>query len=136
MLRPPAVARRRAHPAPPLAGGRLLPLGPSVYKRGVPFRRMLASLVDRVRGSRGAIVGDYEGEFVGLVIRDQWLTEYDLRVVGAQVASAWLNLHKGLRGGGAAGAVELKVLCPQGTLLFSALCDGYCLVPLLECARP
>jgi len=114
----------------------LLPLGPSGYKRGVPFRRMLASLVDRVRGSRGAIVCDYEGEFVGLVIRDQGLTEYDLRVVGAQVAAAWLNLHNGLRGGGAGGAVELKILCPQGTLLCRALRDGYYLVLLLESGSP
>jgi predicted regulator of Ras-like GTPase activity (Roadblock/LC7/MglB family) len=97
---------------------------------------MLASLVDRVRGSRGAIVCDYEGEFVGLTIRDQQLTEYELRVVGAQVAAAWLNLHNGASHGGAGAAVEMKVLCPRGTLLCRALRDGYYLVLLLESGSP
>jgi predicted regulator of Ras-like GTPase activity (Roadblock/LC7/MglB family) len=83
---------------------------------------MLGSLVERIKGARGAVFCDFEGEFVELVIRDPQLSDYDMRVFGAQVA-AWLNLQGGV--------LEMKVRCAEGTLLCRSLRDGYYLVLLL-----
>jgi hypothetical protein len=103
----------------------------------VPFRRLLSSLLDRAPAGRGAIFCDFEGEFVELVIRDPQpngcgpLSDYDMKVFGAQVAAAWLNLRTGATEAGAGGVVELKIACPGGTLLCRALPDGYYLTLLL-----
>src|SRR5439155_11147204 len=90
-------------------GVRLLPLAPSGYKRSVPFRRMLTSLVERTPGARGAVFCDFEGEFVELVVRDQSLTDYDMKIFGAQMAAAWLNLQNNSSERGAGGIVEMRL---------------------------
>src|SRR5215470_479527 len=72
---------------------RLLPLVRTGYKPCVPFRRMLDELVARAQGARGAVFCDFEGEFVELVVADPALTDYDMKVYGAHMAAAWVNLQ-------------------------------------------
>ncbi|HWT86841.1 MAG TPA: hypothetical protein VN177_13775, partial [Myxococcales bacterium] len=57
------------------------------------FRRILTNLVERARGARGAVFCDQEGESVELVIRDPELSEYDMKVFGAQLAPIWMGLQ-------------------------------------------
>ncbi len=109
----------------------MLPLAPSGYKRSVGFREMLDSLVERTRGARGAVFCDFEGEFVELVVRDPGLSDYDMKVFGAQVAAAWLNAHNGSSQKGAGDIVEMRIGCSGGTLLCRTLRDGYYVVLLL-----
>ncbi|HUJ27975.1 MAG TPA: hypothetical protein VLW85_18265, partial [Myxococcales bacterium] len=59
----------------------------------MPFRRMLDELLAQAPGARGAVFCDFEGEFVELVIRDPALTDYDMKVYGAHMAAAWMNLQ-------------------------------------------
>src|SRR5438105_8120606 len=117
-------------------GARLLPLAPSGYKRGVPFRRMLSKLMARAAGARGAVFCDYEGEFVELVISDPALSAYDMKVFGAQMAAAWANLQSGSSERGAGGIVEMRLACAAGTLLCRSLRDGYYVVLLLARGIP
>lgn len=97
---------------------------------------MLASLVARAPGSRGAIFCDHEGEFVELVVSDPRLSDYDMKVFGAQMASAWLALHENATARGAGGIVEMRLGCASGTLLCRGLRDGYYVVLLLARGRP
>ena len=114
----------------------MLPLAPSGYKRWVPFRRMLSSLVERAPGARGAVLCDYEGEFVALVVRDPLLSEYELRVFGAQLAAAVLSLQNNSSENGAGNIVELRLGCTGGTLLCRSVRDGYYVMLVLEGGRP
>ena len=93
---------------------------------------MLTSLVERTPGARGAVFCDFEGEFVELVVRDQTLTDYDMKIFGAQMAAAWLNLQNNSSERGAGGIVEMRLGCAGGTLLCHTLRDGYYLVLLVE----
>jgi hypothetical protein len=102
----------------------------------MPFRRMLTALVSRAAGARGAIFCDYEGEFVDLALADPQLSEYDLKVFGAQMAAAWLNVHEGASTKGAGGIEELRLGCEGGTLLCRALPDGYYVVLVLRPHAP
>jgi|GEM_PF-268118 len=102
------------------------------------FRPLLASLVERAEGARGAVFCDHEGEFVDLVIKDPpppgcgGLTHYEMRVFGAHLAATWLALEAQAAETGAGRIVELKLGCQGGTLLLRGLRDGYYL--LLLCA--
>jgi hypothetical protein len=102
----------------------------------MPFRRLLTTLVSRTKGARGAIFCDYEGEFVDLALADPRLSEYELKVFGAQLAATWLTLDAGAKNKGAGGIVELRLACAEGTLLCNALPDGYYVVLVLERNRP
>jgi predicted regulator of Ras-like GTPase activity (Roadblock/LC7/MglB family) len=97
---------------------------------------MLGSLVERTKGARGAVFCDVEGEFVELVIADPHLSDYEMKIFGAQVAAAWLNLENGSSERGAGSMVEMKIHCAQGTLLCRNLRDGYYLVLLLARGVP
>ena len=97
----------------------------------MPFRRLLSALVARAPGARGAIFCDPEGESVELALGDPRLSEYELKVFGAQLAAAWLGLGETSRGLGAGGVVELRLACAAGTLLCRALPDGYYVVLVL-----
>ncbi|TMA28867.1 MAG: roadblock/LC7 domain-containing protein [Deltaproteobacteria bacterium] len=97
---------------------------------------MLSSLVERAPGSRGAVFCDSEGEFVELVVRDPILSHYDMRVFGAQMAAAWLNLETHATENGAGSIVELRLGCAGGTLLCRALRDGYYVVLLVAPGPP
>ncbi len=97
---------------------------------------MLSSLVERAPGARGAVFCDYEGEFVALVARDPALSEYDLKVFGAHMAAAWLDLETHSSAQGAGGIVELRLGCAGGTLLCRALPDGYYVMLVLEGGKP
>jgi predicted regulator of Ras-like GTPase activity (Roadblock/LC7/MglB family) len=92
---------------------------------------MLTTLVDRVPQARGAVFCDHEGESVELVIRDSTLAEYELKVVGAQLAAVWLNLHETMRNCGAGPLVELQIGCAAGNLVCRSLPEGYYVVLLL-----
>jgi hypothetical protein len=102
----------------------------------MPFRRLLTTLVSRTKGARGAIFCDYEGEFVDLALGDPLLSEYDLKVFGAQLAATWLTLDGSARARGAGNVIELRLTCAGGTLLCNALPDGYYVVLVLERNRP
>ena len=97
---------------------------------------MLTSLVERAPGARGAVFCDYEGEFVELVVRDPVLSEYELKVFGAQLAAALLTLEENSNQRGAGGVVELRLLCSAGTLLCRSLRDGYYVVLVVQGGRP
>jgi hypothetical protein len=89
---------------------------------------MLTTLVKRVPMARGAVFCDHEGESVELVIHDDALSEYELKVAGAQLASVWLGLQGSARDCGAGTLLELQVRCGAGSLLCRALPDGYYVV--------
>lgn len=97
---------------------------------------MLSSLVERAPGARGAVFCDYEGEHVALVARDPALSEYDLKVFGAHMASAWFDVQKHASAQGAGGIVELRIGCAAGTLLCRALPDGYYVMLVVEGGKP
>jgi predicted regulator of Ras-like GTPase activity (Roadblock/LC7/MglB family) len=92
---------------------------------------MLATLVKRVSKARGAVFCDQEGESVELVIHDDSLSEYELKVVGAQLAAVWVALQDSARDRGAGALLELQVGCGAGSLLCRALPDGYYVVLLV-----
>ena len=102
----------------------------------MPFRRVLTTLVARAPGARGAIFCDHEGESVELAVRGGGLSEYDMKVLGAQLASAWLSLQGNSSGCGAGGIVELRLWCGEGTLLIRSLRDGYYVVLLVAKGAP
>ena len=93
---------------------------------------MLEDLCGRAPGARGAVLCDFEGEFVELVVRDPQITDYDMKILGAQMAAAWLNLQNGANERGAGGAVEMRLGCSGGTLLCRGLRDGYYVVLLIS----
>jgi hypothetical protein len=103
----------------------------------VPFRALLQTLVDRVPGARGAIFCDGEGEHVELAHpaapseRAQPLSDYDLKICGAQMAATLLHLHDASAEHSAGELAELRVLSVGGVLLCRALAERYYLVLLL-----
>ncbi len=102
----------------------------------MPFRELLGSLVAKAPGARGAIFCDYEGEAVELVLGDDSLSEYDMKVFGAQLAAAWLSLQNDSAERGAGAIVELRIACAHGTLLCRSLPDGYYVVLLIGRGAP
>lgn len=97
---------------------------------------MLSCLVERAPGARGAVFCDFEGEFVELVVRDPSLSEYDMKVFGAQMAAAWLSLQTDSTEAGAGGIEELRLGCAAGTLLCRSLRDGYYVVLVVAPGAP
>jgi hypothetical protein len=97
---------------------------------------MLSALLERAPGARGAIFCDYEGESVELALKDPQLSEYDLKVFGAQMAAAWVLLSDGSKGRGAGDVEEMRLGCEAGTLLCRALPDGYYVVLVLRARVP
>ena len=95
------------------------------------FRHLLTTLVEDVPKARGAVFCDHEGESVELVIHDESLSEYELKVAGAQLAAVWLALQDSARDCGAGALQELQVACGSGRLLCRALPDGYYVVLLV-----
>jgi len=102
----------------------------------VPFRRILTSLLERTRGARGVVFCDHEGESVELVLRDDSLSEYEMKVFGAQLAAIWLSLQSAASDSGAGPVQELQVSCASGTLLCRALPEGYYVVLLIGPGSP
>ena len=97
---------------------------------------MLSTLLERAPGARGAVFCDFEGEHVELVIRDPGLSEYDMKVFGAQMAASWLRLQEHATEHGAGAIVELRLGCSGGTLLCRSLRDGYYVVLLVSPGPP
>jgi hypothetical protein len=102
----------------------------------MPFRRLLTTLVQRTKGARGAIFCDYEGEFVDLAIGDPTLSDYELKVFGAQLTASWITLGTAAATRGAGGVIELRLACAAGTLLCNALPEGYYVVLVLARNQP
>ena len=92
---------------------------------------MLTTLVERVAGARGAVFCDHEGESVELVLRDPQLSEYDMKIAGAQLAAVWLSLQDSSRQTAIGAMEELHVSCASGSLICRALRDGYYVVLLI-----
>jgi hypothetical protein len=115
----------------------LLPEGRHDNKVRVSFAALLAELVAQAQGARGAVFCGHDGEFVDLsVARPQPagcgdLSEYDLKIIGAQLAAPWLRLQEGSLNGGAGAALEMGMRCRAGKLLCSRLPDRYYLILLL-----
>jgi predicted regulator of Ras-like GTPase activity (Roadblock/LC7/MglB family) len=97
---------------------------------------MLTSLVERAPGARGAVFCAHDGEHVELAVRDPALSEYDLKVLGAQMAAAWLNLQEHAVEHGAGSVVEMRLGCSGGTLICRSLPDGYYVVLLVAPGPP
>jgi hypothetical protein len=97
---------------------------------------MLTSLVERVSGARGAVFCDHEGEAVEVVIRDAALSEYEMKVVGAQLAAVWLDLTASAQEHGAGPLIELRLGSSAGTLLCRSLPEGYYVVLLVGIGIP
>ena len=106
------------------------------------FRALLHELVTHLPQARGAIFCDYEGENVDLAIAAPQprgcgpLSDFDLKVCGAQVAAAWSALRQPVAASGAGQPLELQLACAEGTLLCHAIRDGYYLLVLLAAGRP
>src|SRR5712664_3065817 len=85
---------------------------------------MLTTLVERVAGARVAVFCDHEGESVELVQRDPQLSEYELKIAGAQLAAVWLSLQESSSQSGIGPVQELQVSCASGSLICRSLPDG------------
>jgi predicted regulator of Ras-like GTPase activity (Roadblock/LC7/MglB family) len=97
---------------------------------------MLTALLGRVPGARGAVFCDVEGESVAQVVRDSLLSEYEMKVFGAQIAALWLTAQTGARERGAGAVLELQAGCAKGSLLCRALPEGYYVVLLVGRGAP
>jgi hypothetical protein len=97
----------------------------------VPFRRLLAELVAQAPRARGAIFCDHEGESIDLALATPppagcgALSEYELRVCGAQFAAAWLLLLERAPREGAGQLHELRLRAAHGTVLCAVVKEGY-----------
>lgn len=92
---------------------------------------MLTTLLGRVPGSRGAVFCDHEGESVELAVGDDALSEYDMKVYGAQLAAPWLSVQQAARERGAGALLEMEASCGAGSLLCRSLPEGYYVVLLI-----
>ena len=97
---------------------------------------MLTSLVERVAGARGAVFCDHEGESVELVLRDPQLSEYEMKIAGAQLAAVWLSLKDSSTQSGIGAMQELHVSCASGSLICRSLPEGYYVVLLISQGAP
>ena len=97
---------------------------------------MLTTLVERAPGARGAIFCDHEGESVELVLRDPQLSEFDLKIFGAQLAAVWMGLSTTAREHGMGTLAEIRVVCARGTVLCRSLPDGYYVALLVGSGSP
>ena len=97
---------------------------------------MLTTLVERVAGARGAVFCDHEGESVELVLRDPQLSEYEMKIAGAQLAAVWLSLQDSSKQSGIGTMQELQVSCASGGLICRSLPDGYYVVLLIGRGAP
>ena len=101
------------------------------------FRHMLARLTGRVPQARGAIFCDYEGESVEWALAavpppgNASLSEYELKLCGAQVAASWLLLGERTLQAGGGQVHELELRASHGTLIARAVDEGYYVVLLL-----
>jgi predicted regulator of Ras-like GTPase activity (Roadblock/LC7/MglB family) len=96
------------------------------------FRRLLTALLSRVPFARGAIFCDQEGESIELAIANGRLTEFELKVFGAQLAAAFVSLDATAKGRGAGGFLEMRLSSDRGSLLACALPDGYYVLLVLD----
>ena len=103
----------------------------------MPFRRLLRALVERTDGALGAIFCDHQGEHVSLALAERPvpgcapLSEWDLKICGAQVAASIVTLNEAAHETALGSARELRVVCEAGTLACHLLPQGYYLLVVL-----
>jgi hypothetical protein len=99
------------------------------------FRSMLAQLLAEVPQARAAIFCDHEGESVDWAAAERpgfaRLSEYDVKICGAQLAASWMLLDERARAGAAGGLRALELRAATGTLLCHAVQEGYYLMLVL-----
>ena len=91
----------------------------------MPFKELLAKLVEGVPGARGAIVADWEGEAVdhaGL------MDDYELKVVGAHKGVILNNLREVVRRLDGGRLEELAIATERTQTLVLPLTEEYFLV--------
>lgn len=85
------------------------------------FEDILARLVAAVPEARGAVVCDYEGEYVHLHLRGE-ATPFDVQLAGAQFSAVFAELL-GLKNFGRATALDIR--CDGATYLIRHVAEGY-----------
>jgi hypothetical protein len=104
----------------------------------VPFRLLLGELVEALPGARGAVFCDYEGESVDLFVAAPQppgcgpLSEFDLKICGAQLTAVWTLLAERSLEHGAGRVDALHLHTDHGALLCAAVKDGYYVTLLLS----
>ncbi len=92
----------------------------------MPLRAQLDSLVDRVPGSRGAILTDWEGEAVDHAAR---MDEYDLKVLGAHIGIILTRLRQTVsRLTDEGGLKELVITTENGYNVVTPVSEDYFVV--------
>jgi len=102
---------------------------------------MLTDLLARIPRARGAIFCDHEGESVEWALPGAppsgmaQLSEYELKLCGAQLAAAWLLFEERSQEHGGGAIRELQLGTSLGTLLAQAVAEGYYAVLLIAPGR-
>ncbi len=95
----------------------------------MPFKRILAELVEKVPGAQGAIVADWEGEAVDHVSR---IDDYELKVIGAHKGVILYNLREVVRRLDGGNLEELVISTERTQTLVLPVTEDYFLVLTLE----
>lgn len=96
----------------------------------MPFKNLLAELLERVPGSQGAIIADWEGEAVDQVAR---IDDYELKVIGAHKGVILNNLRQVVRRLDGGNLEELVIATEKSQTLVLPLTDEYFLVLAMDC---
>lgn len=91
----------------------------------MPFKKLLAELIERVPGAQGAIVADWEGEAVDQVAR---IDDYELKVIGAHKGVILNNLRQVVRRLDGGNLEELVIATERTQTLVLPLTEEYFLV--------
>jgi predicted regulator of Ras-like GTPase activity (Roadblock/LC7/MglB family) len=95
----------------------------------VPFKDLLNSLVERVPGSIGAIIADWEGEAVAQVGS---MDDYDLKVMGAHKGVVLHNMREVVDRLGDNDLREIVITTKQTQTLIMPVTNDYYLVLTLD----
>lgn len=96
----------------------------------MPFKKLLAELLERVPGAQGAIIADWEGEAVDQVAR---IDDYELKVIGAHKGVILNNLRQVVRRLDGGNLEELVIATEKTQTLVLPLTEEYFLVLTLAC---
>jgi predicted regulator of Ras-like GTPase activity (Roadblock/LC7/MglB family) len=91
----------------------------------MPFKKVLAELIESVPGAQGAIIADWEGEAVDQVAR---IDDYELKVIGAHKGVILNNLRHVIRRLDGGNLEELVIATEKTQTLVLPLTDEYFLV--------
>lgn len=91
----------------------------------MPFKKLLAELIESVPGAQGAIIADWEGEAVDQVAR---IDDYELKVIGAHKGVILNNLREVVRRLDGGNLEELVISTEKTQTLVLPLTEEYFLV--------